>query len=259
MNRSTLTAMVVALMLGSGVAGYLIGQPRDSVDHRPVPPVQTATVTPPAPAPSPTPPPPPTTPVVQPTPPATALPAPAPEEGFVYRRVSIDSTRADGEACFYFNKLLAAPDAVTYGDYLRVTPDVKSAIRVVDDRLCISGLAYGHDYSARLLAGLPAKDGTKLAFERTVDVALGARPAVVSLPGKGFILPRGVAVGLPISTINVGKVGIAVYRVTERALERFTERYSSGFPGTEPLNDSYELRSWLNGTTARCSGAARWR
>ena len=117
MNRSTLTAMVVALMLGSGVAGYLIGQPRDSVD-RPVPPPRTATTapTPPAPVPTPTPTPMPTPPpvqVAQPTPPATALPAPAPEEGFVYRRVSIDSTRADGEACFYFNRPLAAPDAVT--------------------------------------------------------------------------------------------------------------------------------------------------
>ena len=257
MNRSTLTAMVVALMLGSGVAGYLIGQPRDSVD-RPVPPPRTATTVPTPPAPVPTPAPAPTPPpvqVAQPTPPATALPAAAPEEGFVYRRVSIDSTRADGEACFYFNKPLSAPDAVTYGDYVRITPDVKSAMRVVDDRLCVSGLAYGHDYSARLLVGLPAKDGSKLAFERTVDVALGARPAVVSLPGKGFILPRGAAVGLPISTINVGKVGIAVYRVTERGLERFTERYSSGFPGTEPQSDSYELRSWLNGT----NGALQWR
>jgi len=41
-------------------------------------------------------------------------------------------------------------------------------------------------------------------------VALGARPAVVTLPGKGFILARGSAVGLPITTINVSKVGIAV-------------------------------------------------
>ena len=43
MNRSTLAALVVALMLGSGIAGYLIGRPIDSVD-RPVP-TRTATAT----------------------------------------------------------------------------------------------------------------------------------------------------------------------------------------------------------------------
>ena len=46
MNRSTLAALVVALMLGSGVAGYLIGRPADRVDT----PTRTATVTQPTPA-----------------------------------------------------------------------------------------------------------------------------------------------------------------------------------------------------------------
>ena len=46
MNRSTVAALVVALMLGSGVAGYLIGKPGEFLD-RPAP-SQTATATPPA-------------------------------------------------------------------------------------------------------------------------------------------------------------------------------------------------------------------
>ena len=46
MNRSSLAALVVALMLGSGIAGYLIGRPADRVDA----PTRTATVTQPAPA-----------------------------------------------------------------------------------------------------------------------------------------------------------------------------------------------------------------
>ena len=37
MNKSTLTALVVALMLGSGIAGYLIGTPGEQLD-RPSPP-----------------------------------------------------------------------------------------------------------------------------------------------------------------------------------------------------------------------------
>ena len=109
----------------------------------------------------------------------------------------------------------------------------------------------------RLLAGLPAKDGTKLASEQKVDVALGARPAVVALPGKGFILPRGEAVGLPITTVNVGQVGIAVYRVGERGIDRFISDYSydADFPASKPLTQSWTLRQWLSGD----KGVLQWR
>ena len=255
MNRSTLAALVVALMLGSGIAGYLIGKPGDSVDHAPAasvaqggparPATPTAPATPPAPSPANT----------APTP--IAEPPAAPADAFAYRRTGIDASKADGEACLFFNKPLVADDSVKYGDFVRIRPDVKSAVRPVDDKLCIGGLAYGHDYNVRLLAGLPARDGSKLTEEQKVDVALGARPAVVSLPGKGFILPRGEAsVGLPITTINVAQVGIAVFRVGERGLDRFAaDRWDASFPGREPVTSSWTLRSWLNGE----NGTQLWR
>ena len=87
-------------------------------------------------------------------------------------------------------------------------------------------------------------------------MALGARPAVVTLPGKGFILPRGSAAGLPITTINVSKVGIAVYRVNERAIMGFArDRYDATYPGSQPITETYSLYSWLNGR----NGALQWR
>ena len=158
---------------------------------------------------------------MSPTP--VAQPAAAPDESFAYRRVAIDSSRPEAEACLAFNKPLATGD-VKYADYVRITPEVKSALRVVDDRLCIGGLSYGQDYTVRMLAGFPGSNGAKLNDEMKVDVALGARPAVVTLPGKGFILPRGTTAGLPITTINVSKVGIEVYRVNERGDRQFRQR-----------------------------------
>ena len=87
-------------------------------------------------------------------------------------------------------------------------------------------------------------------------MALGARPAVVTLPGKGFILPRGSAAGLPITTINVSKVGIAVYRVNERAIERFAgDRYDATFPGIRADHRVVVAAAWLNGT----NGVRLWR
>ncbi len=254
MNRSTLAALVVALMLGSGIAGYLIGKPSDSVD-RPAP---TRSVAAPPIAP-------PTTPPPASTPPApapqSAAPAPLaqppalPTDPFAFRRVGVDSSRSEAEACLAFNKPLATGD-VKYADFIRIEPEAKTALRAVDDRLCIAGLAYGQDYTVKLLAGFPGRDGQKLRDEQSVSVALGARPAVVTLPGKGFILPRGSAAGLPVTTINVSKVGISVYRVNERGIDRFSadRYYDVAFPGSEPITESWSLRSWLNGS----NGAEQW-
>lgn len=255
MSRSTLAVLVAALMLGSGIAGYLIGKPVDSLELPPRPTV-TATNSP-GKAPG--------SPAATPVAPANgtsmapvALPRPAaaPNEPFAYRRLGIDGSKAEGEACLFFNKPLASDGSVKYEDYVRITPEAKAAMHVVDDKLCIGGLGYGQDYAVRLLSGLPGKDGVKLAADQRVDVALGARPAVVSLPGKGFILPRGAAVGLPVTTINVAKVGIAVYRVNERGLDKFISDYSdSNFPGGKPLTQSWSLQSWLDGS----NGALQWR
>ena len=76
------------------------------------------------------------------------------------------------------------------------------------------------------------------------------------MPGKGFILPRGSAAGLPITTINVSQVGIAVYRVNERAIMGFArDRYDATYPGSQPVTEAYSLYSWLNGR----NGALQWR
>ena len=146
MNKSTLSALVAALMLGSGITGYLIGKPGDSLDKA-APPTRTAT----APAPAPPPAAAPQTPAAPspaPTPAAlpTTTPAPAaPAEAFAYRRLSIDNSAAEAESCLFFNKPLADGRPVKYDDYVRIVPEVKSALRVVDDKLCLGGLAYGTD------------------------------------------------------------------------------------------------------------------
>src|SRR5690349_7182474 len=247
MNRSTWAALVAALMLGSGIAGYLIGSPADTVDR--APPTRTAQTTPTAtPATAPAAPRPAATPAAQPTP-----PRPVPVEPFRYSRLSLDNSSAEAEACLYFNRPLAA-EKVKYADYLRITPEVKSAVRVVDDKLCIGGLAYGQDYAVTLLAGLPSASDGKLEDERKVSLALGPRPAAITLPGKGFILPRGTAAGLPITTVNVGKLGISVYRVNERGLNQFSgDRYygTTNFPSTEPVTESWSLRGWLTGQNGK--------
>ncbi len=110
------------------------------------------------------------------------------------------------------------PTTINYADYVTITPEEKPALRVVDDRAaCIGGLDYGENYKVRLRTGFRATTALKLDEDKDVEVACRAPARPTPPPGKGFILPRGSAAGLPITTINVSKVGIAVYRVNERS------------------------------------------
>ncbi|MHA7873752.1 MAG: MG2 domain-containing protein, partial [Hyphococcus sp.] len=73
---------------------------------------------------------------------------------------------------------------------------------------------------ARLRQGLPSADGDVLARGEEVAVAFGDKPAYVGFAGDGVILPRLEADGLGVETVNVEKIEISVYRVSDRSLAR---------------------------------------
>ena len=163
-----------------------------------------------------------------------------PVEPFRYSRLSLDNSSAEAEACLYFNRPLAA-EKVKYADYLRITPEVKSAVRVVDDKLCIGGLAYGQDYAVTLLAGLPSASGGKLEDERKVDA--GARPA----PGGDHPARQGLHPAARHRRRPADHHGqrrqarhLGLSRERARPRQQFTGgRYyydSRNFPGTEPVD-----------------------
>jgi len=55
---------------------------------------------------------------------------------------------------------------------------------------------------------------------------------------QGFILARGSAVGLPITTINVSKVGIRrLSRERARHHGFARDRYDATYPGSQPITN----------------------
>ncbi len=143
-----------------------------------------------------------------------------------FKSISLDNDKELAEVCLRFSAALQS-DA-KYQDYLSVDPETKVALRVVDDRLCVGGLAYGQDYTVQLKAGLPAAGDLKLAAAESVPVSLGVRPAVVTFGAAGLVLPRESTLGVPISTINVDKVAVRVYRISDRLLARLArERFQN--------------------------------
>jgi uncharacterized protein YfaS (alpha-2-macroglobulin family) len=143
----------------------------------------------------------------------------AQEAAFAFRRLEIDTTKPQAEACFVFTHDLDASGRTHYEDYFSIDPKIRVAAHVVDARLCVSGLDFNSTYNVTLKAGLPAADGDKLAEEETVPVELRDKPSVVRFSG-GIVLPRDDAKGVPVTTVNVSKLRVKLIRVGDRLLSQ---------------------------------------
>ncbi len=150
------------------------------------------------------------------------------EAGFTYFRYRMDVSGAQPKACFVFSDAL---DTETdYDPYIEFRPAFRPALSVAGRELCVSGLSFGDNRTAILKSGLPAADGRTLARGEEVPIDFADRPAYVGFRGSGVILPREDADGLPLETVNVDEVRLAVSYIPDRALafKSITEGETSG-------------------------------
>lgn len=138
---------------------------------------------------------------------------------FAFRRVDIDTTKAQAEACIVFTRPLDGSSRTNYKDYVAIDPDTRVALRVVGERLCLAGLDFSKTYNITLKTGLPSAGGDKLLENETIPVELRDKPAIVQFSG-GIILPRLNMKGVPLTTVNVSKVKIKLIRVGDRLLSQ---------------------------------------
>ncbi|MFO1248568.1 MAG: alpha-2-macroglobulin [Alphaproteobacteria bacterium] len=147
--------------------------------------------------------------------------APVTEEAkyFAFRRLDVDVSKPQAEACLVFTRALDASGKTHYEDYLSIDPALKVAVRVVDTRLCLAGMAFDKTYNVTLKTGFPSAGGDKLTEEETVPVELRDKPALVRFNG-GIILPRDNAAGVPVVTVNIDKLALKIIRVGDRLLSQ---------------------------------------
>jgi uncharacterized protein YfaS (alpha-2-macroglobulin family) len=150
----------------------------------------------------------------------TGTPAADEQAGdFAFRRLEVDVSKPQAEACLVFTRALDASGKTHYEDYISLDPAVRIAARVVDTRLCLSGLAFDKTYNVTLKTGLPAASGEKLVSEEVVPVELRDKPSLVRFNG-GIILPRDNAAGVPVTTVNIDKLNVKIIRVGDRLLSQ---------------------------------------
>ena len=150
--------------------------------------------------------------------PASDLEA-VPDGELRYRRLAVETDGDIPEACLVFSAGLRDDGALRYADYVDLPAGARVGFRVDGKRLCLAGFSFGSEYRLTLRAGLPGAGDTKLAEPVEVTVEFGDRPASVSF-GPGFVLPRETSEGLPVTTVNVDRLDVKVYRIGDRLLAR---------------------------------------
>lgn len=136
---------------------------------------------------------------------------------FAFRRLEIDTSKPQAEACLVFTRNLDSSGNTHYEDYIATTPATRFVVRPNDARLCLGGLAFNATYAVQLKPGLPDAAGAKLDPGETVQVELRDGPALVRFSG-GILLPRENADGVPVTTVNVSRLKLRLIRVGDRLL-----------------------------------------
>ena len=137
---------------------------------------------------------------------------------FGYDRLTYDTGGDVAKACVQFNAPLDDTGDTVYADYVRIEPATPIAVSVDGVSLCLSGLEFNKEYRATLRRGLPNASGDTLIGPERVTIAFGDKPAFIGFAGEGVILPRLDADGVGILSVNVEKIKVSVYRVSDRAL-----------------------------------------
>jgi len=83
-------------------------------------------------------------------------------------------------------------------------------------------------YVVRVLAGLPARSGAKLAAEERFSIQTAAVAPAFYFASRGMVLPAAQNGGLPVTTVNVPEVDIQFLKVKPEQLPQFLERVIAG-------------------------------
>ncbi len=90
-------------------------------------------------------------------------------------------------------------------------------------------------YVVRVLPGLPARSGVKLAGEeQRFSIQTAAVAPAFHFASKGMVLPAAQNGGLPVSTVNVPEVDIQFLKVKTEQLPKFLEKVIAGAPQARP-------------------------
>ncbi len=149
--------------------------------------------------------------------------------GLLVRRVR---TEADGEpprACIGFSVPPSRRNDFHAEDWVTLSPAVKDvAITHEGDEICISGLPLAATTQATIRAGMPGESGVRLKQDANVALTLGDRTPLLAFDNRMFLLPRGQAPRIVLTSTNIASVKIRIAYFSERTIQPWTADHRLG-------------------------------
>ena len=137
--------------------------------------------------------------------------------GFRVVEHTVDSEPATARMCVQFSEALA--DAgIDYAPYVSVDDHPNLPVEANGQDLCVDGLEHGKRYRLVVREGLPSAKGEILRTAARIEAYVKDRSPSVRFTGKAYVLPRTDNASIPIVTVNLQEVDVAIYRIGERNL-----------------------------------------
>ncbi len=161
-------------------------------------------------------------------------------------------TEADADrprACVTFTVPVTRRPDFMPADWVRLEPPVADiAVTREGDLLCISGLPSGRTTRVNLRAGLPGTEGVAMLKDAVLDVAMPNRAPNLGFDNRLFVLPRGQAPAVTLSSVNLSTVSLKLIRLSERNVAALLRRMKLGD----------QIESWTAENLASQSGSTVW-
>ena len=114
---------------------------------------------------------------------------------------------------------------------MRLDPPVQgAAVTREGDQICVSGLPSGATTRITLRAGMPGESGLSLVKDTSLAIAMANRRPRIDFDTRMFLLPRGQAPAIGLSTVNLSTVKLTLARLTERNVVGFVRNAKLGQP-----------------------------
>lgn len=141
------------------------------------------------------------------------------ERGFRLLSNKVDSDAATPRACFEFSEPLAR-GRVDFAPYVAVSGGRGDfAVSAEDRQICVDGLKAGERYAIVIRQGVPsAIPGEALLKSADYEIYVRDRTPSVRFTGKNYVLPRTGQQGIPVVSVNSGRLDLEVMRIGDRNL-----------------------------------------
>lgn len=157
-----------------------------------------------------------------------ALDAAIAKYGFRVVDTQVDSDAAAPRICVEFSEPLVK-SGTDYEPFVRL-PSSDLVVTTEDRQLCIDGVSHGNRYQVTLRSGLPAASGEVLVRDIEFTQYVRDRRALVRFPGRTYVLPKLADAAVPVETVNLSRIELALRKVSDRNLLRAMQEGYFGKP-----------------------------